>query len=182
MNTADLDTLFLTPTPATLGPGPRPDVWTASQATERARVVARAGGMSDRRSECLVALTLLWHDHFDPAHGLVQEIEGADAAFVHGILHRREPDYSNARYWFHRVGQHAACAALADAAAPVLAAHAALPHRLIRDGRWQPLALIDAVAAHTLHSVDSAEVGVLQELQRLETLALARHFARVAAP
>jgi hypothetical protein len=125
----------------------------------------------------LQALVLLWHDHLDEAHGLVQDLAGAEPAWVHGIMHRREPDYSNARYWFHRVGVHPAFEPLADVAAPVLAAHPALPHRLIRDGRWDPFAFVEAVSASLRVPGGGPEVPLLRELQRMETLALAQYLA-----
>ena len=48
----------------------------------------------------------LYFDCFDESHRVSQEDESADGSFWHGIAHRREPDYSNAGYWFRRVGTH----------------------------------------------------------------------------
>lgn len=49
---------------------------------------------------------LLWHDAADESHQLSQSIEGLGKEhagdYWHAILHRREPDYSNAKYWFRQ--------------------------------------------------------------------------------
>ena len=49
---------------------------------------------------------------WDKAHKLVQDDEGADAAWVHAYLHRVEGDLPNARYWYGTAGRPAATGAL----------------------------------------------------------------------
>lgn len=51
---------------------------------------------------------LLWNDHFELAHNLAQEMHHPTGSLMHGILHRREGDFWNAKYWLSRVGVHPA--------------------------------------------------------------------------
>ncbi len=45
------------------------------------------------------------NDDLASAHPLAQELEGDPLAdYWHAIIHRREGDYGNSRYWFQRVG------------------------------------------------------------------------------
>ncbi|WOO43335.1 hypothetical protein [Rubellicoccus peritrichatus] len=54
---------------------------------------------------CLSGL-LLKFDFLDESHRISQGIDNPTGSFWHGIMHRREPDYGNAAYWFRNVGQH----------------------------------------------------------------------------
>ena len=67
-------------------------------------------------SACLAGLWL-HYDFLDRSHEISQSIETAEGSYWHAIMHRREGDFDNAKYWFRRVGAHPTFAALvADAA------------------------------------------------------------------
>ena len=53
----------------------------------------------------LRALWLDAHGDWDGAHGIVQDDESRDGAWVHAYLHRKEGDQSNAAYWYRRAGK-----------------------------------------------------------------------------
>src|ERR1044072_4907593 len=65
-------------------------------------------GRSGPMVECCRAGLLLWNDDLEPAPPLIQDLPDQTAAFWHAILHRREGDYGNARYWWARTGAHPA--------------------------------------------------------------------------
>lgn len=48
----------------------------------------------------------LWFDFLQESHSISQEISGPTGAFWHAIMHRREPDAWNSKYWFRQVGSH----------------------------------------------------------------------------
>ena len=49
---------------------------------------------------------LLWNDALDVSHTISQSIENETGSYWHGIMHRREGDFSNSHYWFKKVGRH----------------------------------------------------------------------------
>ena len=48
----------------------------------------------------------LYVDELERSHAISQSMNDATGAFWHGIMHRREGDFSNSHYWFRRVGHH----------------------------------------------------------------------------
>ena len=54
---------------------------------------------------CLAGLWL-YADDLDRSHRISQGLHDREGSYWHGIMHRREGDYANAKYWFRRVGSH----------------------------------------------------------------------------
>jgi hypothetical protein len=63
------------------------------------------------------ALSALWwagKDEWESAHRIVMNEGGADCAWVHAYLHRREGDLDNAHYWYRQAGRSVAQGSLPD--------------------------------------------------------------------
>jgi hypothetical protein len=53
-------------------------------------------------------LRALWYDlngDWDKAHTIVQNLNDTNAMWIHAYLHRKEPDISNAKYWYRNAGK-----------------------------------------------------------------------------
>lgn len=70
-------------------------------------------------------------DSLEESHMIVQGISGDEAAYWHGMIHRREGDFENARYWFRRTGTLAVFAEIHRAASAVSSVVAA-------QSNWDP--------------------------------------------
>ncbi|MCC7262470.1 MAG: hypothetical protein IT369_08115 [Candidatus Latescibacteria bacterium] len=89
----------------------------------------------------LQAALWLYVDELDRSHRLAQQLEDQTGSYWHGIMHRREGDFSNSHHWFNKVGVHPAMGLIPG---------------------YDPHAFIDAVARA------KGEDPALAELQRRE--------------
>lgn len=65
---------------------------------------------------CIAGLWLL-HDFLEESHAISQENPTSTGSFWHAIMHRREPDAWNSKYWWRKVGAHPVLTQLAEQAA-----------------------------------------------------------------
>jgi hypothetical protein len=160
-----------------LGPGPRAGVAPLQPFNRSLDQLFSTLGLSAERGPRLRATALLYHDHHDAAHDLVQDMQDADGALIHAILHRREPDYWNAKYWFRRSEDHAIYRAVTKAAVPLAAApdERRQLEALTLAGTLDPFAFVDACEAVARQPETDPRVRFLRRLQQAEFEALVDH-------
>jgi hypothetical protein len=170
----EIQKLFETLQPPELGPGPRPGIKSEGELKKCVDKALGNSSVQSEQSDLIFALVLLWHDHLDAAHEIAQGISNATGSFVHGIMHRREPDYGNAAYWFRRVGKHPAFAEIANRAQKALEAkrEAKLAQNLVSGGEWDPFAFISACEEAARATGRGSQEELMRELQAIETSAL----------
>lgn len=128
-----------------------------------------------------VAGLLLWADCLEESHRLSQNIPQATGSYWHALMHRREPDYDNARYWVDKAGVHPAHKAVYEA---VLAAVDGLDTSEARElaqelriwKRWNPEAFIGlcrsagsgGAGVEALEAAQVAEIRALLEWTRTQ--------------
>lgn len=159
-----------------LGPGPRSGVKSESD------IDALLEGAKDIPASSRVvlrALALLWHDHWAMAHTIVQDLSDPDGAYVHGIIHRREPDYWNAKYWFRRVNSHPVWPLLAGDIRTLRESKAEFRAYELggSPGHWDPAAFAGFCETAARLPADSPQHRFAREVQAIEFRCLGRHLA-----
>jgi hypothetical protein len=100
---------------------------------------------------CCISGVWLLHDFLDESHTLSQKIDTTSGSCWHGIMHRREGDFSNAKYWFRHVGRHPVFDLLADR---------------LQTNTWDPFAFVDECQAAVRGKSNGVEQ--CQDVQQLE--------------
>ena len=93
---------------------------------------------------CLLKSALrLWNDDLEGSHLICQEFKTNTGCYLHGLMHRREPDYGNAKYWFRRVGDHPLFVPLQQTALGLSGDLADVTEMLGETPRWDPFRMVD---------------------------------------
>tara|TARA_B100000029_G_C17597620_1_gene964720 strand:+ start:2110 stop:2556 length:447 start_codon:yes stop_codon:yes gene_type:complete len=57
-------------------------------------------------SDLIKSALHLLNDDLYSSHKLSQKILSKEGSYLHAIMHRREGDYSNSKYWCNQIGNH----------------------------------------------------------------------------
>lgn len=114
---------------------------------------------------CLAGLWL-YHDYLDESHGISQDLGSAEGSYWHALMHRRELDFGNAKYWFRRVGKHPIFGTLSLKAAQLAAGAPQEATFLTRSSRWDPYAFVDLCEASL--DVQAPCHPLCRQVQRVE--------------
>jgi hypothetical protein len=157
----------------------------------------------------ILAALWLWHDGLDECHVIVQkspdellaasrnvrrqsteDVRSRDPqdqremvstlAYWHAIMHRREGDFSNSKYWLARCRAHPVAEQIATALPALVAEHRddAGIARIVSGG-WDPFAFVDLVEDVYERPSDERRETVIA-IQRLEWRTLFEHCLRQA--
>lgn len=122
---------------------------------------------SQTYADCVRSALFLYFSALDESHTISQGIGSATGSFLHGIMHRQEPDYSNAKYWFRRTGAHELFPTLREDALRARLSSDALQGEIERRRDWDPLWFVDQCEA-AVRRGDATLAADLENLQRLE--------------
>jgi hypothetical protein len=99
------------------------------------------------------------HDALEESHRIVQEIGDPLGSYWHGMIHRREGDFDNARYWYRRTGRLNIFSEMHRKAAEISALMA-------RQMDWDPYVLVgQCEQARFGADVEQAELVGLQRIE-----------------
>ena len=132
-------------------------------------------------AKAMLAGFWLWFDALAESHAISQDLVSASGSFWHAILHRREGDFSNAKYWYQRCRTHRANRILGAVSGNIAGDFRSDPLiNHITAEEWDGAAFTDLVAE--LHGKpNDPRRPVAIKLQQAEWQALFNHCALGAA-
>jgi hypothetical protein len=120
----------------------------------------------------------LWNENLEPSHVISQEITSPTGSYWHGLIHRMEGDFSNAKYWFTDARHHPISTQLVTGLRGYLSGQqlAELDNETLRSKLevlvaspvWNPAVFVDAVELQLMHVQDSRADEWLRQIQYLE--------------
>ena len=141
-----------------LGTGePDSDVRPALKKLSVDSAFAHAKVVDNDMAACCISGVWLLHDFLDESHSISQDIDTTSGSFWHAIMHRREGDFWNSKYWFRRVGQHPAFERIMNQAKQAADA----PPRA-----WDPFGFVDGCEAAL--SKNQSDRDTCVDLQQIE--------------
>ena len=120
---------------------------------------------SQSANACLSALWL-HHDFLDESHQISQSIPTSTGSFWHGIMHRREGDYWNSKYWFRQVENHPVFSLLSSTVSKLLDSMESEQNEInemTKKMSWDPFFYVDMVEKY-IGSSASLKAGEIRGL------------------
>jgi hypothetical protein len=152
-----------------LGPGtPHPECFEELQCLNEKRAFAGTPVKDPHMAQACLAGIWLYHNYLTESHHVSQSLSTSEGSYWHGIMHRREPDYSNAKYWFRQVKNHPVFPRLHADVQELLSLlpHSAPANTLLSQAQWDPFAFVD-LCEKCFHS-GSYDEALCLRIQRRE--------------
>jgi hypothetical protein len=140
--------------------------------------------------QCIKACLHLWNESVHRSHVLSQDIMSPTGSYLHGIMHRMEGDYDNAKYWFEQTGKHPIHSRLHFIKADVIydGDWEFITNRDLRVGlhqmyvqrAWDPFLFVDLVQGTVTSGFEAKLEKTLTALQKQEIIMLLEYSYRNA--
>lgn len=119
-------------------------------------------------AQCTRSALFLYFSALDESHKISQDIASSTGSYLHGIMHRQEPDYSNSKYWFRRTGRHELFPTLREECAHLRYRSELVEQRLASRPDWDPDWFIDQCEQAVNGNAPQDVARDLESIQRLE--------------
>ena len=135
-------------------------------------------------AECVRSALFLYFSDLDRSHKISQNVRLTTGSYLHGIMHRQEPDFSNSKYWFRKVSNHEVFPAVRAAALERWSAAGEEGAKRLQAAaqsrpQWDPFWFIDQCEAVRRGAASELEAP-LEEAQRIEWQILFEYCCRKA--